>query len=76
MLRDDAIYAVRSGLDSRAALKALTSSAAVILGVDDRLGTLAPGMDADILIFDGDPFDPRTRLIKVLVGGRLMDPNE
>jgi imidazolonepropionase-like amidohydrolase len=76
MLRDDAIFAVRSGLDPRTALKALTSSAAAILGVGDRLGTLAPGKDADILVFDGDPFDPRSRLKKVLVGGHLMDPNE
>jgi imidazolonepropionase-like amidohydrolase len=76
MLRDDAIYAVRSGLDPRAALKALTSSAAVILGVGNRLGTLAPGKDADILIFDGDPFDPRSRLTKVFIDGCLMDPNE
>lgn len=75
-LRDDVIFAVCSGLDPGAALTALTSSAAAILGVGDRLGTLAPGKDADILIFSGEPLDPHSRLIKVLIGGRLMDPNE
>lgn len=75
-LRDEAIYAVRLGLDKESALKALTFHAAKILGVEDRIGTVEKGKDADLLIFSGDPFSPSSRLEKVLINGKVMDPNK
>jgi imidazolonepropionase-like amidohydrolase len=75
-LRDEAIYAVGLGLDEGSALKALTSQAARILGIEDRVGTIEKGKDADVLVWSGVPFDPTSRLEKVLVNGIVMDPHE
>jgi imidazolonepropionase-like amidohydrolase len=49
--------AVANGLPHGAALLALTRNPAEIYGIDDRVGTLAPGRDADIVIWSGDPFE-------------------
>lgn len=75
-LRDEAIYAVGLGLDRGSALRALTSHAARILGVEDRVGTIEKGKDADVLVWSADPFDPTSRLEKVLVYGIVLDPHE
>ena len=75
-LRDEAIYAVKLGLDKESALKALTFHAAKILGVEDRIGTVEKGKDADLLIFSGDPFSPSSRLEKVLINNKILDPNK
>lgn len=64
------LYAVRQGLGGDAALRALTSDAARMYKLDDRLGSLEPGKDADVLVFDGYPFDADSRLQRVIVGGR------
>jgi imidazolonepropionase-like amidohydrolase len=74
-LRDEAIYAVRLGLDKETALKALCLNAAKILGVEDRVGTIERGKDADLLVFNGDPFDPGSRLEKVIISGQVLDPD-
>ncbi len=65
-----AAYAVRKGLDPQAALRGLTIDAARIFQVDDRIGSIAPGRDGDVLVFSGDPFDVASRLLHVFVGGR------
>lgn len=75
-LRDEAIYAVESGLSKDIALKALTLDAARILGIQDSLGSIAKGKDADLLVFDGDPFEPSSSLSGVFVNGKLFDPNK
>jgi len=75
-LRDEAIYAVEMGLAASRALMALTLDAAKILGVEDRLGSIEAGKDADILIFDGDPFEPSSRLNRIVMNGSLMDPHK
>jgi imidazolonepropionase-like amidohydrolase len=56
-LRLYAALAVREGMDRADALRALTIWPAEISGVDDRIGTLAPGKDADFTMYSGDPFD-------------------
>ncbi len=71
-LREQAALAVRYGLPREAALRAVTSAAAEVCGVADRLGTLAPGRDADLVIFDGDPLEPASRVLHVIVGGRRV----
>lgn len=75
-LRDEAIYAVQLGLATETALKALSLNAAKILGIEDRLGTIEKGKDADILLFKGDPFEPSSRLEQVMINGKLLDPNK
>jgi len=70
-----ALYAVQEGLGGDAALQALTADAARMYKLDDRLGTLEPGKDGDVLIFSGHPFDADSRLERVIVGGREV-PDE
>lgn len=69
------LYAVQQGLGGDDALRALTVDAARMYRLDDRVGTLAPGKDADVLLFTGHPFDSGSRLERVLVGGREV-PDE
>lgn len=57
-----AAYAVREGLDRELALRAVTLNPARVLGIADRLGSLAPGKDADVCIWSGDPLDPMQRV--------------
>ncbi|MCL6610126.1 MAG: amidohydrolase [Peptococcaceae bacterium] len=64
--------AVRGGLDEEKALRVVTSDAAKILGLDHRIGSLAPGKDADVVILDGHPFDVRSRVVRVLISGRTV----
>jgi imidazolonepropionase-like amidohydrolase len=63
--------AVRMGLPWDVALKAVTLGGAEALGLEDRIGSIAPGRDADLVIKDGEPFDIRTPIRLVLVGGKV-----
>ncbi len=65
----NAALAVREGMPEAAALRAITINAAEIIGVADRVGSLEVGKDADIVVFDGHPFDYRTVPELVLVDG-------
>ena len=56
----EAAFAVRGGADERVALKAMTITPARMLGLEDRIGSLEEGKDADILILNGSPLDYRT----------------
>lgn len=68
-LRAQASVAVKYGLDPAEALKAITINPARIAGLADRLGTLEAGKDADFVVFDGDPFDLQSRVLKVFIDG-------
>jgi imidazolonepropionase-like amidohydrolase len=68
--------AVREGMPEEAALRGLTLSAAEILGVADRLGSLEPGKDADIAIFSGNPLSTLSRCEIVLVDGQVVFKRE
>ncbi len=65
-----ALFGVRQGLGGDAALRALTIDAAKMFRIDDRVGSLEAGKDADILIFTGHPFDAESRLERVIISGR------
>ncbi|MEY7971573.1 amidohydrolase [Saccharomonospora xinjiangensis] len=65
-----ATLAVKDGLDPETALRALTVNPARILGLDDRVGALKPGLDADVAIWSGDPLDVMNRALRVFVRGR------
>ena len=65
--------AVRFGLSPIAALRAVTRDPAEILGIADRVGTLSPGLDADIVVWSGEPLEMASRPEKVWVGGSVRD---
>ncbi len=69
------LYAVRNGLAPDEVLRALTVDAAKILKLDDRVGTLEPGRDGDLVISAGHPFEAGGRIERVFVSGREV-PNE
>jgi imidazolonepropionase-like amidohydrolase len=69
-LNMEAGFAVRGGLSNEAALRAITIDAARILGVDDRVGSLEVGKDADMIIVDGDPLHYMTLVRWAVVNGR------
>ena len=65
----EAGLAVAYGLPWDEAVRAITLSPAEIFGVEDKVGSLAIGMDANLIIADGDPLEVRTRIEKVYIRG-------
>jgi imidazolonepropionase-like amidohydrolase len=68
----EAAVAAANGLTTEQALAAITIDAAKILGVDGRVGTLQPGRDGDVAIFDGDPFEYTTHCTAVVIDGGVV----
>ena len=66
-----ASIAVKEGLPEYEALKCITINAARITGIDDRVGSLEPGKDADIAVFNGDPLDVRSRCVLTVINGEV-----
>ena len=64
-----ASLAVKDGLDRETALRALTINPARIAGIDDRLGSIEPGKDADLVLWSGDPLDVLSRAERAFVDG-------
>jgi imidazolonepropionase-like amidohydrolase len=64
-----ASLAVKEGLDRQIALEALTINPARIAGVDDRIGSIEVGKDADLVIWSGDPLDVFSRALRALIDG-------
>jgi imidazolonepropionase-like amidohydrolase len=65
-----AALAVRDGLDRETALRAVTINPARIMRVADRIGSLAPGKDADVTVWSGDPLDVMSRVEFACIAGR------
>ncbi|CAN5507957.1 amidohydrolase family protein [soil metagenome] len=65
--------AVRRGLSKDAALAALTSTPAEMFGVGDRLGTIAPGRIANLVVASGDLFSEEAKVLTTWVDGRWYD---
>ncbi len=78
-LRDQATFlsavrrAVQRGLAADSALEALTTTPASLLGMSDRLGKVAPGMLANLVIADGELFDKKTRVLETWALGRRFE---
>lgn len=64
--------AVHAGMDPFAALQAITINAAKHAGIEDRVGSLEVGKDADIVITDGCPFEVSTKVECVLIDGKVI----
>lgn len=72
-LKNCALTAVQHGMDAMDALRAITIVPACIAGIDDRVGSIKVGKDADLILFNGDPFDYKTKICAVFAGGQLID---
>ena len=70
-LRFGAALAMRGGLPAEAALSGITMHAAEVLGVADRVGSLAPGKDGDMVVMTGDPLSLSSSVIATYVDGDL-----
>lgn len=75
-----AAFAVRGGMSREKALEAVTLAGAEMLDLADRVGSLAPGKDADFVVLDGDPLSVYTRVLETWVEGAkvfdLADPKD
>jgi imidazolonepropionase-like amidohydrolase len=68
----EAAVAAANGLSFEEALGTVTIEAARILGIADRVGSLEVGKDADLALFDGDPFEYTSHVIGVLIQGEIV----
>jgi imidazolonepropionase-like amidohydrolase len=68
----EAAIAMQQGLSFEQALASITRDAARLLGVDRWVGTLAPGKDGDVALFDGDPFEYTTHCVAVTIDGQVV----
>ena len=64
-----ATLAVKEGMDRADAMRSITINPARMMGLDDRVGALRPGLDGDVAVWDGDPLDVMSRAERVFVGG-------
>ena len=64
--------AVKAGMDSFKALQAITINPAKHIGIEDRVGSIEVGKDADIVITDGDPLESMTTVEMVLIDGKRI----
>ncbi len=72
VLRHEAAMAMVNGLGYDRALRAITLDAARILGIDKDRGSIETGKIADLVLFDGDPFEHATHVTHTLVEGRVV----
>ena len=68
----EAAGAAANGLTLEEALATITSDAARILGINNRVGSLEIGKDADVVLFDGDPFEYTSHVIGVIINGQIV----
>lgn len=68
----EAAIAARYGCSFEDALRMVTLDAARILGVDQRVGSLEPGKDADFALYDGDPFEYTSHCTMVVIDGEVV----
>jgi imidazolonepropionase-like amidohydrolase len=69
----EAGVAAANGLTFEQALASITLDAAKLLGIQKRVGSLEPGKDADLALYDGDPFEYTTHCTGVVVNGVVTD---
>jgi imidazolonepropionase-like amidohydrolase len=74
-LRHLALLCVRYGMKEEDALRSVTLNGAEAVGLEARIGSIAPGKDADLVFLDGEPFDILTSVRQVLVDGRVEYKN-
>ncbi len=70
-LRHLAVLAVRYGMKEEDALRAITLAPAEAMDLQDRLGSIEVGKDADLVLLDGEPFELLTSVEKVVIDGKV-----
>ena len=68
----EAAIAAAHGLSYEAAIESITISPARILGIQDRVGSLEVGKDADLALYDGDPLEYTTHCVGVIINGKVV----
>lgn len=68
----EAAQAIPYGLSHADALRSITIHPAKLLGIDKRVGSIEAGKDADLVLFNGDPFEYTTNVIRVLIDGQVV----
>jgi imidazolonepropionase-like amidohydrolase len=72
VLRYEAAMAMVNGLGFERALRAITLDAARLLKIEDRYGSIEPGKVADLVLYDGDPFEHSSHVTHTLMDGRVI----
>jgi imidazolonepropionase-like amidohydrolase len=72
VLRHEAAMAVAPGLDRERALRAITIDAAKLLGIEKDYGSLEVGKAADLVLYDGDPFEHTTHVTQTIMRGKVV----
>jgi imidazolonepropionase-like amidohydrolase len=72
VLRHEAAVAMVNGLGYERTLRAITVEPARLLGIADRRGSLEPGKAADLVLYDGDPFEHATHVTHTIIDGRVV----
>lgn len=72
MMFREAALAVRGGMSREGALRALTINGARQMGIDERVGSLEPGKDADFVVLSGDPLSTYTQVLETWVEGEKL----
>lgn len=71
----EAALAVTYGLPYEEGLKSITLNPAKLLGIEKRVGSIEKGKDADLVLFDGDPYEYLTNVCKVMIDGVWVSDN-
>ncbi len=67
-----AAMAARLGIDDRLALEGITINGARAFGIDDRVGSIEEGKDADLVVWTGNPLDVRSHVILTMINGKVF----
>lgn len=65
-------FAVKYGMKQEKALEAITINPARVLGIDDRVGSIEVGKDADIVIWDGNPLEIQSHVLYTIIDGKIV----
>lgn len=68
--------AVKGGLSFHDAVRSITINPAMMMGLDERIGSVSVGKDADLVLFDGNPFELSSRVTLVLINGKIVYKEE
>jgi imidazolonepropionase-like amidohydrolase len=68
----EAAMAVAYGLPYEEGLKSITMNPAMLLGIEKQVGSLEKGKDADVVLYDGDPFEYTSHVCRVIIDGEIV----
>ena len=72
VLLHEGAQAMTHGLAYEKAIEAITINPARLLGVNQKVGSIEPGKDADLVLYNGDPFEYLTKVCYVMIEGNVV----